>query len=94
MNGWEIFQIWVIAFFTLSLFSFMYKDNPFYKVAEHIFAGLSAGYYVGLIWDAGIITQAVYDEGIKRLDGMLNKTGELSEFWKSAFGKWPYCFFM
>ena len=57
MNGWEILQIWVIAFFTLSLFSFMYKDNPFYKVAEHIFAGLSAGYYVGLIWDTVIITQ-------------------------------------
>lgn len=57
MSGWEIFEIWVIAFFTLSLFSFMYKDNPLYKVAEHIFAGLSAGYYVGLIWDTVIITQ-------------------------------------
>ena len=39
--------IWIIAFFTLSLFSFLYKDNPFYKLAEHIFAGLSAGYFVG-----------------------------------------------
>ncbi|MDH3892186.1 MAG: hypothetical protein OEV49_13995 [candidate division Zixibacteria bacterium] len=57
MSGWEIFEIWVIAFFTLSLFSFMYKDNPLYKVAEHIFAGLSAGYYVGLIWDTVIVTQ-------------------------------------
>ncbi len=57
MSGWEIFEIWVIAFFTLALFSFMYKDNPLYKVAEHIFAGLSAGYYVGLIWDTVIITQ-------------------------------------
>ena len=57
MTGWEIFEVWVIAFFTLSLFSFMYKDNPLYKVAEHIFAGLSAGYYVGLIWDTVIITQ-------------------------------------
>lgn len=57
MTGWEIFEVWVIAFFTLSLFSFMYKDNPLYKVAEHIFAGLSAGYYVGLIWDTVIVTQ-------------------------------------
>jgi len=57
VSGWEIFQIWVIAFFTLALFSFMYKDNPLYKVAEHIFAGLSAGYYVGLIWDTVIVTQ-------------------------------------
>jgi len=53
----EIIQIWVAAFFTLAIFSFLYKDNPFYKLAEHIFAGLSAGYYVGLIWKAVIIQQ-------------------------------------
>ncbi len=57
MSGVEIFQIWVIAFFTLALMSFLYKDNPVYKLAEHIFAGLSAGYYVGLIWDTVIVQQ-------------------------------------
>ena len=57
MSGMELFQVWIIAFFTLALFSFLYKDNPAYKLAEHIFAGLSAGYYVGLIWDTVIITQ-------------------------------------
>ncbi len=56
-NMVEVLQIWVIAFFTLALFSFLYKDNPIYKVAEHIFAGLSAGYYVGLIWDTVIVQQ-------------------------------------
>ncbi|MBD3170089.1 MAG: hypothetical protein GF307_11445 [candidate division Zixibacteria bacterium] len=55
----EHLQIWIIAFFTLSLFSFLYKDNPFYRLAEHIFAGLSAGYYVGLIWHAVILQQMV-----------------------------------
>ena len=50
-------EIWIVAFFTLALFSFLYKDNPVYKIAEHIFAGLSAGYYVGLIWDTVIIQQ-------------------------------------
>ncbi len=53
----SLLEIWIIAFFTLALFSFLYKDNPIYKVAEHIFAGLSAGYYVGLIWDTVIIQQ-------------------------------------
>ncbi len=71
MTGWEIFEVWVIAFFTLSLFSFMYKDNPLYKVAEHIFAGLSAGYYVGLIWDTVIVTQLwdpmIYGEWLLRI---------------------------
>jgi hypothetical protein len=52
-------QIWVAAFFTLSLFSFLYKDNPFYKIAEHIFAGLSAGYYFGLIWNSVILQQMI-----------------------------------
>ncbi len=57
MSGIEIFQIWIMAFVTLALFSFLYKDNPIYKIAEHIFAGLSAGYYFGLIWDTVIVTQ-------------------------------------
>ena len=57
MSGVEIFEIWLITFFTLALFSFLYKDNPVYRIAEHIFAGLSAGYYVGLYWDTVIIQQ-------------------------------------
>jgi hypothetical protein len=57
MSGWEIFQVWLVAFLTLALFSFMYKDNPIYRIAEHIFAGLTAGYQVGLIWDTIILQQ-------------------------------------
>ena len=57
MSTVEILQIWIIAFFTLALFSFLYRDNPIYKVAEHIFAGLTAGYQVGLIWDTVILQQ-------------------------------------
>jgi hypothetical protein len=60
MTGSSIFEIWVVAFFTLALFSFLYKDNPIYKVAEHIFAGLTAGYQVGLIWDT-VILQKLWD---------------------------------
>lgn len=36
--------VWVAAFLTLAIFSFLYKDNPIYKFAEHLFVGLSAGY--------------------------------------------------
>lgn len=60
MSGWELFQIWLMAFVTLALFSFMYKDNPVYRIAEHIFAGLTAGYQVGLIWDT-VIQQQLWD---------------------------------
>jgi hypothetical protein len=37
--------VWVAAFFTLSIFSFLYKDNPFYKFTEHVAVGVSAGYW-------------------------------------------------
>ena len=37
--------IWLGAIFTFAIFSFLYKDNPFYKIAEQIFVGLSAGYW-------------------------------------------------
>jgi hypothetical protein len=38
--------VWVAAALTLFIFSFLYKDNPFYKFAEHLFVGVSAGYIV------------------------------------------------
>lgn len=60
MSGWDIFAIWLEAFFTLALFSFLYKDNPVYRFAEHIFAGLTAGYQVGLIWET-VILQKLWD---------------------------------
>ncbi|MGC9337339.1 MAG: hypothetical protein ACP5EQ_04515, partial [Candidatus Cloacimonadia bacterium] len=41
----ELFGIWLGAFFTLFIFSFLYKDNPFYKIAEQIYVGISAGYW-------------------------------------------------
>ena len=44
----EIFVLWLEAFITLAIFSFLYKDNPVYHMVESVFAGLSAGYYIGL----------------------------------------------
>ena len=43
--------VWVGALLTLSIFSFLYKDNPFYKFAEHLFVGISAAYWMSIgIW--------------------------------------------
>lgn len=44
------FGIWVGALLTLFVFSFLYRDNPLYKFAEHLFVGVSAGYYIILNW--------------------------------------------
>jgi hypothetical protein len=38
--------VWIAAALTLFIFSFLYKDNPLYKFAEHLFVGVSAGYIV------------------------------------------------
>lgn len=42
----QMFSTWVAAVLTLAIFSFLYKDNPFYKLAEHLLVGVSAGYYL------------------------------------------------
>ena len=39
---------WVATFLTIAIFSYLYKDNPFYKIAEHLFVGISAGYLFSL----------------------------------------------
>ncbi len=44
--NWTVIGIWLGALLSLSLYSFLYKDNPFYKFAEHLFVGMSAGYWV------------------------------------------------
>ncbi len=40
--------VWIAAFLTLCIFSFLYKDNPFYRFAEHVFVGVSNGYFVSI----------------------------------------------
>ena len=42
----ETVGIWFAALLTLGIFSFLYKDNPFYKFAEHLFTGVSAAYWM------------------------------------------------
>lgn len=45
-------SIQVAALLTFGIVSFLYKDNPFYKICESIFVGLSAGYwFVVLFWE-------------------------------------------
>ena len=44
----EGFLITFAAFLTLSIMSFLYQDNPYYKFAEHLFVGVSAAYWMCL----------------------------------------------
>lgn len=44
----EGFLVTMSAFLTLSIMSFLYKDNPFYKFAEHLFVGISAAFWMSM----------------------------------------------
>ena len=47
-------EVWIAALLTLGIFSFLYKDNPVYKFCEHLFVGVSAGYWVVLTANSSI----------------------------------------
>jgi hypothetical protein len=42
----DVIGFWIGIFLTLCILSFLYKDNPFYKLAEHLFVGVSLGYVI------------------------------------------------
>jgi hypothetical protein len=46
VNPW----IWISALLSLAIFSFLYKDNPFYRFAEHVFVGVANGWAVTFYW--------------------------------------------
>ena len=46
---------WLAALFTLCILSFLYGDNPLYKLAEAVFVGVSAGYWMVVGFWTGIV---------------------------------------
>jgi hypothetical protein len=46
MDSLTLAGTWIAAVLTLSILSFLYKDNPFYKFAEYLFVGISAGFWI------------------------------------------------
>jgi len=50
MSGWEIFGAWVAAGLTICVYTFLYKDNPFYRFMEHLYVGISVGYGLVVIY--------------------------------------------
>ena len=58
---------WVAAGLTLFMFSFLYKDNPFFRFGEHLYVGISMGY---------IIVRIHYDVMIKSLSSPVIREGK------------------
>ncbi len=101
----EVIGIWVAAVLTLAIYSFLYKDNPVYKFAEHLFVGLSAGYIVGITWSQTFLT-LIYRPLLKPAEvGLTDRNylvliptllGALMYFRFSRrwgwLARWPICF--
>ncbi|MBI2252848.1 MAG: hypothetical protein HYU63_08955 [Armatimonadetes bacterium] len=80
MTGIEIIGIWIGAFLTLCIFSFLYKDNPFYKFAEYLYVGVSAGYVMAIDYQ-NVLRPNLFDN-LAKAGNTLLKTGKIiSEWW-------------
>src|SRR5438132_14002376 len=50
-----IIGAWVATGLTLFIFSFLYKDNPLFKLAENLYIGVSVGYTIVKTYDTVIV---------------------------------------
>ncbi|MCB1154508.1 MAG: hypothetical protein H6684_11345 [Deltaproteobacteria bacterium] len=65
------FWMWVGAALTLCIMSFLYRDNPFYRFAEHLFVGVSAAYWMVLGFWAVLVPNLFGSLAPKTVEAML-----------------------
>lgn len=58
----EVLGRWAAALLTLAIFSFLFSDNKFFKLAEHIFIGVGTGYQI-----ARYFNDSIYDKAYRPL---------------------------
>jgi hypothetical protein len=49
------FQIWLSVLLTLMMLSFLFRDNPLYKLGENTFLGISLGYGWVQLWNMSVV---------------------------------------
>lgn len=45
----------IAGLLTLAIFSFLYRDNPVYKMAESLLIGVSIGYFLVITWNNSLV---------------------------------------
>ncbi len=55
----NVFWPTVAVILSLAVYSFLWRDNFLYKVAEHLFIGVTVGYTIGSAWNQIIIPKLV-----------------------------------
>jgi hypothetical protein len=51
-------SVWIAALLTIFAYTIIFKDNPLYRIAEHVLVGLSSGYLFIVTWNY------VYDQSV------------------------------
>ncbi|TMQ53504.1 MAG: hypothetical protein E6K77_09515 [Candidatus Eisenbacteria bacterium] len=93
-------QTWIAAFLTLCVFSFLYKDNPFYRFAEHLFVGAAAGYLLAVQWQNVLIpnvwTPLLHDHKLVVLIPLALGLMMLARAWDKGAGiaRWSLAFYV
>ncbi len=59
MTAGQLILNGIAAFLTLCIFSFLYKDNPFYKFAERLVAGVATGYWTVLLYHTNFTDKVI-----------------------------------
>ncbi len=49
------FGLLIAGILTLAIYTFLYKDNPIYRMAEHLLIGLSIGYALVIYWQTTLV---------------------------------------
>jgi Kef-type K+ transport system membrane component KefB len=76
--NWDGFGLIVAVGLTLAMYSFLYRDNPVFKIAENLFVGVSLGYTLVTAWFE-ILKPDVYEPLIKPCFVRAGEKGP--EFW-------------
>ncbi|MGQ0811365.1 MAG: hypothetical protein ACT4OO_09095 [Nitrospiraceae bacterium] len=61
---------WVATGLTLCILSFLYQDNPLFKLAEHLYVGVSVGYSIVKTYDS-VLVHLIYEPIVKQHDWLL-----------------------
>ena len=61
---------WVATGLTLFIFTFLYQDNPLFKLAEHLYVGVSVGYTIVKAYDT-VLIRLIYEPMVKQGDWSL-----------------------
>lgn len=61
---------WVAAGLTLFIATFLYEDNPLFKLAEHLYVGVSVGYTIVKAYDT-VVVRLIYEPMIVQGDWSL-----------------------